>query len=372
MMFDHTHQTFFSLLRAGLWEQDVILTSGSVKDLLPVYQLAEEQSVVGLMAAGLEHMKGEKPSQEELLSFVGIALQLEQRNLSMNHFIELIIDKLRIFQVYTLLVKGQGIAQCYERPLWRSSGDIDLFLNDTNYKKAKEILLSKSSSVEPEDIYEKHLGLTIYGWSVELHGSLRSGVSHRLDKQIDEVQKDVFFGGDVRSWWNGNTQVFLPGINSDVFFVFTHILKHFFKEGVGLRQICDWCRLLWCGRKNININLLEMRLRKAGVITEWKAFAAVAVDYLGMPIEAMPLYSSANKWSHKANRILKLIFDTGSFGHNRDNSNRKKYSFFYRKTISFLKYSKDTMRHFFIFPLDSIKAWLCVVYRGLSIAAKGR
>lgn len=359
-------------MRAGLWEQEVMQTSGSVKDLLPVFQLAEEQAVVGLVAAGLEHLKGGKISQENLLNFIGTTLQLEQRNLSMNHFIGMMIDRLRIAQVYTLLVKGQGIAQCYERPLWRSCGDIDLFLSDSNYKSAKELLLSRSSSVEPEDIYEKHLGLTINGWSVELHGSLRTGVSRRLDKQIDEVQKDVFFGGDVRSWISGNTQVFLPGVNCDVFFVFTHILKHFFREGVGLRQLCDWCRILWTYRESIDVHLLSQRLRRAGIMSEWKAFAALAVDYLGMPIEAMPFYSPSKKWSHKATKIIELIFETGSFGHNRDNSYHKKYSFLIRKFISFWNYSKDSMRHSSIFPLDSIKARLFIAYRGVSIAVKGR
>ena len=33
-----------------------------------------------------------------------------------------------------------------------------------------------------------------------------------------------------------------------------------------------------------------------GLMSEWKAFAAVAVDWLGMPVEAIPLYSSNRKW----------------------------------------------------------------------------
>lgn len=59
---------------------------------------------------------------------------IEQRNKGMNIFISELIDKLQKEDIYAILVKGQGIAQCYEKPLWRSSGDIDLLLSDSNCK----------------------------------------------------------------------------------------------------------------------------------------------------------------------------------------------------------------------------------------------
>ena len=59
---------------------------------------------------------------------------------------------------------------------------------------------------------------------------------------------------------------------------------------VGLRQFCDWCRLLWTYRRSINVGLLEARLNEMGLVSVWKAFGAFAVEYLGMPGEAMPLY----------------------------------------------------------------------------------
>lgn len=77
-------------------------------------------------------MQDVKVPKEILLQFIGQSLQLEQRNQAMNIFIAEIVDKMRIEGIYTLLVKGQGIAQCYERPLWRASGDVDLLLSQDN------------------------------------------------------------------------------------------------------------------------------------------------------------------------------------------------------------------------------------------------
>lgn len=175
-----SQQVFLELLRAGLWGTEAHLLAYGEINFEDVYRQAQEQSVVGLVAAGLENVKDVKVQQSIALTMAGEVLQLEQRNRTMNDFVANLIEKLRLEDVYALLVKGQGIAQCYERPLWRACGD--------------------------------------------------------------------------------------------VMFVFSHILQHFFKEGIGLRQICDWCRLMWTYRDSLNHGFLESRIKKAGVMTEWNFF----------------------------------------------------------------------------------------------------
>ena len=291
----------------------------------------------------------------------------------MNVFVAQLIDYLRKQGIYALLVKGQGIAQCYEKPLWRSSGDVDLLLSDDNYKKAAESLKAIATSVDEENTYNKHLAMTIDGWSVELHGTLRSGLWKGIDKVLDGVQGDVFYGGKVRSWMNVRTQVFLPGADEDVAFVFSHILQHFYKEGIGLRQICDWCRLLWNYRDKLDMELLESRLKKAGIMSEWLVLAALAVQYLGMPEAAMPMFgSSVQKYRGKANKVMEFVMETGNFGHNRDYSYYKKYPFVVFKAISLWRHITDTYRYFRIFPLDSIKVLLRKMCVGASVAVRGR
>lgn len=360
---------FFELLRAGLWENEVRLSQFNGIDINEVCRLAEEQAVVGLVAAGLEHVADVKLPQKDILQVIGQTLQLEQRNMEMNAFISNLIDKMRSADIYALLVKGQGIAQCYERPLWRACGDVDFLLSDGNYKKAKAFLTPLASSVETEG--SPHLGMKIDNWIVELHGNLSCGLSAKIDRVINDVQRDVFRRGDVRSWMNGNTQVFLPGIDSDVIFIFTHFLKHFYKGGLGLRQICDWCRLLWNYRTSLNHELLESRIQEMGLMSEWKAFAAFAVEYLGMPAESMPFYSSGRKWSCKAKRIQEFVMRVGNFGHNRDNRNNKNYPFVIRKCISFSRRVVDVLNHTLIFPMDSLRFFPNMVFNGVLLAAKG-
>lgn len=365
MKLDNNQQAFFALVKAGLWEQDVRLSQFGQIDFNEVYQLAEEQTVVGLIAAGIEHVVDIKIPQQVALTFVGSALQLEQRNNAMNEFVAKLIERLRTRDIYALLVKGQGIAQCYERPLWRSCGDVDLLLSEDNYNRASAYLKPIASSVDEEDKKRKHLGVVIDDWLVELHGTLHTRQLKKLNKLVDEVQADVFCGGNVRSWQNGHIQVFLPSADNDVIFIFAHILQHYFGGGIGLRQICDWCRLLWTYRDKLDVKLLESHLQIARVMTEWKAFAALAVEYLGMPIEAMPLYSPDKCWKKKALRIKNYIIETGNFGHNRDNSFRYKYPIIGQKIISMKRYTCDTLNHILLFPIDAVKVYINMLIGGI-------
>lgn len=369
-MKDNTVKAFFALIRANLWEHrnQEIRIDGST-DWNEIYQLAQEQSVLGLALAGLEH-SDIKPPKELLLQWIGEVQVIEQRNKEMNVFIAEQIDKLRKAEVDAVLVKGQGVAQCYERPLWRSCGDVDLFLNDENYQKAKELLLPLGKMIEPEEVAKKHFAMGIDGWAVELHGSLKSGLSSRVEMELDGVQVDTFNGGQVRSWMNGQTQVFLLKAENDAFYVFTHILQHFYKGGIGLRQICDWSRLLYTYKGSINRDLLEQRITRAGLMTEWKAFGALVIEYLGMPVEAMPFYSDSIKWKRKASRIMEFVMMSGNFGHNRDSSYMK-YPYLMRKLVSMGRRIGDLFRHARIFPLDSIMFSFAIMVNGVRSAIRG-
>jgi hypothetical protein len=353
MHLSDNQSAFLELVRAGLWEEDVRLAQYQEIDLNAIYKYAEEQAVQGLVAAGLEHVEDIKLPKEGVLMFVGSALQLEQRNAAMNAFIANTVEKLREVDIYALLVKGQGIAQCYERPLWRASGDVDFLLSNDNYKKAKEYLLPLASSVDIEDKNRLHLGMMVDSWEVELHGTLKTEISRRMNAVIDDVHRSIFYGGNVRSWMNDGTMVFLPDANNDVVIIFTHFIDHFYGEGIGLRQVCDWCRLLWTYRGQINIELLKQRVQKAGLLSEWKAFAYLAVHYLGMPEDIMPFYVKSERFKRKARKICLLIFEAGNFGHNKDNSYRTNSSKNKGYLVTFFRRLNEFGRLSMIFPANA-------------------
>ena len=378
---NRTIEVFFALVRAGLWSDgnQEIRIDGTT-DWNEVYRLATEQSVLGLVLAGLE-CSDIKPPKESLLQWIGEVQLIEQRNKAMNVYIAELIEEMRSDGIYTLLVKGQGLAQCYNRPNWRSSGDVDLLLSKDNYEKAKAFILPKGVLTEPEEAEKKHLAMQVGQWAVELHGTLRVGLSVRVDRMLDNVQHEIFYGGRVRSWVNGQTQVFLPAATEDVVYVFAHILQHFYKGGIGLRQICDWCRLLYTYRDSLDYGLLEQRIKSAGLMSEWKAFGALAIEYLGFPKDAMPLLDVRSKkedvrWRKKADRIMEFILKSGNMGHKRgswlmEHDSWLSRQYVVRKAFSMFRRISDLINHARIFPLDSLRFFPRIMFNGIVSAVRG-
>ncbi len=346
--------TFFSLVRSGLWERSDELPSDGPIDVDTLYKLAEEQSVVGLVAAGLQHVDKGLLAGQKVSIFTEKAMALEHRNRLMNRFIEVTAQKMAEAGIHFVVLKGQGIAQCYEKPLWRASGDVDLLLDAGNYEKAKTFLAPVASTVKTEDKEGMHQGMVMGAWIVELHGRLHNYLFKKSDLIIDQVQEDTLNGNGVRVWHNGDSEVLLPSADNDAVFIFSHIIQHFFPGGIGLRQICDWCRLLWTFRETIDRPILESRIRRMGFMTEWKAFAAFAVNDLGMPAESMPMYDPASFWHRKARRIKALVLYEGNLGHNH--IGYKKYHPLIRKSIAIKLRINNFCRRFPLFPMDAIHA----------------
>lgn len=377
---NNTNEVFFALLRAGLFSvsSEEIAVNASLfcnADWSLVYQLAQEQSVQGIVFRGIEKLRAKNLELSVprvlLLQWIGEVQVIEQRNKDMNAFIADLVAKMRDADIYTILVKGQGLAQCYEKPLLRCSGDVDLLLSYDNYQRAKSYLFPIASFFEKEAKWTLHLGMTIDDWALELHGSLRVGLPVKINRVLDDIQTDTFNGGSVRSWMNGRTQVFMLGKENDIVYVFVHFFNHFYKEGVGLRQICDWCRLLWTYRDEIDLKKIERHIRKMGLMSEWKAFGALAVEYIGMPKEAMPFYSDSSRWKRKAKRIMKFIIMSGNMGHNRDMSHFSKYPYIIRKCVSMGRRIGDLINHARIFPLDSLRFFPSIMFNGVRSAIRG-
>ncbi len=194
---------------------------------------------------------------------------------------------------------------------------------------------------------------------IELHGAMPFELSKKVDKVVDEVIDKA--NTDNTNGTDDLEGVAIPKANEHVVLVFTHFLHHFFIEGVGLRQICDWCRILWRYRSELDLRLLESRIKRMGLMSEWKSFASLAVDYLGMPEEAMPFYDS--RFKKRGSRIMDLVMLTGSFGHNKDLSYRTKYSGLTYKIVALGRRFVDFCRFVWVFPLDSPRFFVSYVMR---------
>ena len=105
-----------------------------------------------------------------------------------------------------------------------------------------------------------------------------------------------------------------------------------------------------------------------GLLSEWRVFAALAVDYLDMPVEALPLYVDSACYHRRAARVMRLVLDSGNFGRNRYDYHRAEDSVGVRHLVSFWWYSRYACGQFWIFPWGAVKGWLRLTFMGTRAA----
>ena len=365
-----TDRQFFALLRAALWNEvpeEASFAGGTDWDAL--YRLAYEQTSVPLVTDGINRLPAALlPVEPERLDpFLGDMMATAKRNRVLDGFIPKIFNALQGIPV--VLVKGQSLAQDYPTPERRAPGDIDLLLLPSSYEAAKAVLLPKATSVEEESPETWHQGMHFKSIEVEIHGSISTLISRKLDRQLAAMLEQQMNARPFPTVAIGGAEIPVPEAGFNAVYIFVHFLQHYWSGGVGLRQMTDWMTFVSVHKRDIDPILLEQRLRELGLLRLWKTFTGFAQEYLGCPAEKLPL---ADKPKPRKNaKIWRYIRRCGNFGKNKDRS-RKEESYLVRKIHSLWRLViVDRLRHFHVFPKESIRFFLGAFGYGLQRLAKG-
>lgn len=315
---DRTDEIFFALLRSGLWGRTEALPEGEI-DWNAVISLSDSQAVTGIIADGLSEVRRAFPgcSPDSAVSgrVVRTVLGIEMMNARIESALSSVCGELNAEGIVCCLLKGQGVARNYPVPSHRSPGDIDLLFDGRNYPKASALLVPKADRLSGEAEDRKHFGMFFGNVEIELHGTLHTFFGKRFNRKLDRMQARLFQDEDFREWNCNGVQVRLPSAGFDAVFIFTHLLQHFYYNGLGLRQVCDWMMHISRNSPAIDRECLASTLRSLGIMEAWKAFGAMAVELLGMPEDEMPFYD--RRHSDCPSRIWKAIRLYGNFGSGR-------------------------------------------------------
>lgn len=365
-----TDSQFFALLRAGLWNEVPArdcFTSGT--DWEALYRLAAAQTVVPLVTDGINRLPRELlPAEPERLDpFIGCLMSTAKRNRRLDAFIPKLFTE--IGDIPAVLVKGQSLAVDYPDPERRQPGDIDLLVPPSSYEAAKAALLPKATGVEEEAAGILHQPLLFHSIEVEIHGSISTLLSRKLDRKLAALLEEQFDGRPHPEVALGEARVPVPEAGFNAVYIFVHFLKHYWSGGVGLRQVIDWVIFVSVHKREIHPVLLEIQLKDLGLLDLWKVFTGFAQEYLGCPMEKLPLATAPD--SRKNDRIWRYISRCGNFGKNVDRT-RGKESWLVRKVHSFWRLVlADRLRHFPVFPKESLRFFIGSFGYGLQRLAKG-
>lgn len=363
-----TDRDFFVLLRAGLWQKvDGLLSSKPDWDY--IYRLACQQTIQGIIADGIGHYIAEHPETEcpNYSLFLDQSAQLVRQNHDVNLAQSKLCKLLSDNGLAYVVLKGQGVAQSYPKPLLRCSGDIDLFFTPETYEAAKTLLKPLSARTEDKPM-TLECALTIDGVDVELHGAMTCGINKAADKHLQTMLREVLVDGDTRTVMVGDaiggcacdtpdtttasatsepdattnacdasattpaaTPVTVPSANFDAIYVLTHTIRHLGGFGISLRQIVDWTMHMYANAGLIDREKLRRDIEAMHLQRLWDVFSAFAKQWLGMPGEdvmTMPAACgkpaksaagapvTADKAGALTARLWLIVRASGSFGHN--------------------------------------------------------
>lgn len=313
-------RAFFELVRAGLWGTTADASAFNDKtDWNGLYNRGRSQTLLGIMLDGIQTLPETlRPERSLYIRWCASVLQTEENNRKLNREAGNLFTLLRAHGVEPVLLKGQGTARNYLRPLHRQCGDIDIFIGDEYFELVNDLLRQEGCS-NGETTY-KHSGFNWHGVSVENHRvpvKMNSPLSNRrLQRYIASWHgTDKAFRFDL----DGCT-VTVPPVEFDVFFLLLHAMNHLLHGGIGLRQVCDWACHLHYNRAVIDQKSLASQLQSLHLERAVRVFGALAVKYLGLPEEELPVRLQSGD-EKLGDWLLEDIWRNGNFGYS--NAGRK-------------------------------------------------
>lgn len=307
-------QAFLALVRAGLWNtpaSSALFANIDEAGWLEVYRFARTQALLAITFDGLQSLPPElRPPRPLYLQWAAKVVQIEAANTRLNAEVREIFASYREAGLHPVLLKGQGIATLYANPLHRQCGDIDVYIGKKAQPVANRILLSLGAEAEGE-ASDKHASYSLNGVHIE---------NHRIILRLNNPAANRYFRRLVQQWYPQAAEtgtidgypVSLPPATFNALYIFMHAFVHFLNSGIGLRQVCDWTRLLSVRQEDIDKPMIEQQLRKMGLLSAAKAFGYIAVRHLGLPEEALPF--SIRSMERAGEALLEDIFETGNFG----------------------------------------------------------
>lgn len=340
-------QQLLTFLKTALWgcplPEDI--TADTVR-WRPLMHHASQQTVAALVADVILSNADRLQPPAEVSAWAERQISsARQGNLRLNLTVRDIVTHLRTHGVPAILIKGQGVALTYPQPRLRQCGDIDLYIPPTHYEEAVRLMTTLAGTGGRED--EKHCVVYYHAIGIELHYRVLILPMPWQDRAFARWTAESLDGDlPVRVPFN-DVEVLLPPADFNAVYLFAHGWHHFMVGGVGLRQLCDWARHLHVHvhASELQLSALEPRLRRFGLWTAWRVWAALAVDFLGLPPEECPGYDS--RFHDRAERALAHIIHEGNFGqYNPDRTERPKgylagkwhtYSYFLSRTQTLMR-----------------------------------
>ncbi len=241
---------FFELIQVALGQKESLTKNPSEQEWEAMFDMAKKQAVVGIAFHALNKLAevGQKPPLPLLYEWIGLSEQIKARNYIVN---SRCIEVTKLFAdagFRSCILKGQGNALMYPEPLLRTSGDIDIWVTggsgkvNGSRKDIHDFVVTRCPNAQENLL---HIDFPIFeDVPVEVHYKPRHVTIPKYDKRLQawfDEKTDEQFSNVVR--FDG-CEMCVPTAEFNVILQLSHIMSHFFIEGVGLRHFLDFYYVL--------------------------------------------------------------------------------------------------------------------------------
>ena len=230
---------FFDFLRFCIGAAEGISESVKDADWGVLYGIAKKQALIGVLFHGILQLpKGLAPDGDLLMTWMGMAQRIKQQNM------RLFIDSAKVCKNFkdagfrNCILKGQGNALLYPDPYMRTPGDIDIYLNG-----GRKRIMEYVDKVCPNQVMRyHHVDFPVMKTPIEVHFTpsymFCPWHNRRMQKWFGKVMD--LQCSNVVTLPDGYGEINVPTLSFNVVYILSHLYRHVFTEGIGLRQLLDY------------------------------------------------------------------------------------------------------------------------------------
>lgn len=305
-----TDTPFLSFLRSTLQGESASKEVIQSLDWTELMHFAAKQAIVGVVYEGVKLCRLQYPElveKKELMRwFYGTEKKRRRFEVASRRTKE-VSELFWQAGLRSCILKGQGLAQLYPTPESRVAGDIDIWV-EGDRKTITDFVHSKTPGTFEQ---YHHIDFPIFkDIVVEVHylpSQMASPMNNRRLQDYYQSHQEAQFA-NVKTVLGAHVCTPTKGFNA--IFLLSHMMRHFFNEGIGLRQFIDYYYLL----KQVFSDAEKEEFCKTVSHLGMKKFAGAVMWILENVLGLDPCYLLMPPHEKAGKFLAEETLETGNFG----------------------------------------------------------
>lgn len=241
---NQTQKALYALIRIALIEERPVEFPESV-DWIELLEYAKTQGVAAIAMDGLQTLInkiGFSPVGLDVkakLQLYTLAMSIEKRHIKQIESGKEVASIWRKSGIRTLVLKGFAFAQYYPKPIQRLASDMDCYLCG-EYEKGNSEMECIGIKVNREDY--RHATFQYKDVFVENHKICTTVRGKRQRKRFEVYLRSLL--ENEPTVCIDDSYLEMPCDRFNALYFLQHCHRHFLREGITLRYICDWAMIL--------------------------------------------------------------------------------------------------------------------------------